>query len=256
MKTIEVCPSTLRPGFSTYSPQAVKELFDGVVVSPFIDIDFENERDQQQAMENMNNISISGAQEKFSAIIDDGKIRLAHKGEQATYILKPAPFNLSLSTRKQIPANEHLTMQIASQVYGIRTASNGLCFSSSGQPVYITKRFDVINGVKESSQEDFATVLQMTEEDSDSNFKYHGNYAQIADAIQLFVPAWMPQMEQFFRMVVFDYLFANEDAHMKNFSLKQKRRVFPGSCIRSYQYLHPYPKWQRPGTDGRAFARY
>ncbi len=39
MKTIEVCPSTLRPGFSTYSPQAVKELFDGVVVSPFIDID-------------------------------------------------------------------------------------------------------------------------------------------------------------------------------------------------------------------------
>ena len=59
MKTIEVCPSTLRPGFSTYSPQAVKELFDGVVVSPFIDIDFENERDQQQAMENMNNMSIS-----------------------------------------------------------------------------------------------------------------------------------------------------------------------------------------------------
>jgi serine/threonine-protein kinase HipA len=71
MKTIEVCPSTLRPGFSTYSPQAVKELFDGVVVSPFIDIDFENERDQQQAMENMNNMSISGAQEKFSAIIDE-----------------------------------------------------------------------------------------------------------------------------------------------------------------------------------------
>ena len=219
MKTIEVCPSTLRPGFSAYSPQAVKELFDGVAVSPFIDIDFENERDQQQAMENMNNMSISGAQEKFSAIIDDGKIRLAHKGEQATYILKPAPFNLSLSTRKQIPANEHLTMQIASQVYGIRTASNGLCFSSSGQPVYITKRFDVINGVKESSQEDFATVLQMTEEGSDSNFKYYGNYAQIADAIRQFVPAWMPQMEQFFRMVVFDYLFANEDAHMKNFSL-------------------------------------
>ncbi|MBO5624765.1 MAG: HipA domain-containing protein [Prevotella sp.] len=219
MKTIEVCPSTLRPGFSAYSPQAVKDLFDGVVVSPFIDIDFENERDQQQAMENMNNMSISGAQEKFSAIIDDGKIRLTHIGEQATYILKPAPFNLSLSTRKQIPANEHLTMQIASQVYGIRTASNGLCFSSSGMPVYITKRFDVINGVKESSQEDFATVLQMTEEGSDSNFKYHGNYAQIADAIQQFVPAWMPQMEQFFRMVVFDYLFANEDAHMKNFSL-------------------------------------
>ncbi|MCR5642366.1 MAG: HipA domain-containing protein [Prevotella sp.] len=219
MKTIQVCPSTLRSGFTTYSPQAVKELFDGVMVSPYIDIDFENEHDQRQAMDNMNNMSISGAQEKFSAIIDNGKIRLTHESEQATYILKPAPFTLSLSTRKQIPANEHLTMQIASQVYGIRTANNGLCFSNTGQPVYITKRFDVINGVKDGSQEDFATILQMSEEGSDNNFKYHGNYVQIADAIRQFVPAWMPQMEQFFRMVVFDYMFGNEDAHMKNFSL-------------------------------------
>jgi serine/threonine-protein kinase HipA len=222
MKTIEVCPSTLRPGYVTYSPKAVKELFDGVVVSPFIDIDFENESDQRLALENMQNMSISGAQEKFSAVVDNGRIRLACEGEQATHILKPAPFNLSLSTRKQIPANEHLTMQMASQVYGIRTASNGLCFSSSGQPVYVTKRFDVTNGVKDCSQEDFATVLQMTEEGGDSNFKYHGNYAQIADAIRRFVPAWMPQMEQFFRLVVFNYLFANEDAHMKNFSLINK----------------------------------
>ena len=223
MKTIDVCPSTLMPGFSGYSPRAVKMLFDGVVVSPIIDIDFENERNQPQAIENMNNMSISGAQEKFSAVIDNGFIRLSHEGEQATYILKPAPFNLSLSTRKQIPANEHLTMQIASQVYGVLTAVNGLCFSSSGQPVYITKRFDVVRGVKDCSQEDFAAILQMNEEGGDSNFKYHGNYAQIADVIRKIIPAWMPQMEQFFRMVVFNYLFANEDAHMKNFSLVYKR---------------------------------
>ena len=144
---------------------------------------------------------------------------MSHEGEQATHILKPAPFNRSLSTRKQIPANEHLTMQIAAQVYGIHTAANGLCFSRSGQPVYITKRFDVVGGVKDCSQEDFAAILQMTEEGRDSNFKYNGNYAQIADAIRKFIPAWMPQMEQFFKMVVFNYLFGNEDAHMKNFSL-------------------------------------
>ena len=219
MKVIEVCPSTLMPGFSGYSPRAIKMLFDGVVVSPIIDIDFESERDQQEVMANMNNMSISGAQEKFSAVIDNGSIRLSHEGEQAGYILKPAPFNLSLSTRKQIPANEHLTMQIAAQVYGIRTAVNGLCFSRSGQPVYVTKRFDVTGGMKDCSQEDFAAVLQMTEEGGDSNFKYHGSYSQIADAIRKIIPAWMPQMEQFFRMVVFNYLFANEDAHMKNFSL-------------------------------------
>lgn len=223
MKAIEVCPSTLRSGYETYSPQAVKELFDGKVVSPFIDIDFENDRDLRCVMENMNNMSISGAQEKFSAVVDNGKIRLTNKGEQATHILKPAPLSLGLSTRKQIPANEHLTMQIASQVYGIKTASNGLCFSSTHQPVYITKRFDVNRGLKDCSQEDFAAILQMTEEGGDSNFKYHGSYAQIADAIKQFVPAWMPQMEQFFKMVVFDYLYGNEDAHTKNFSLVNKK---------------------------------
>ncbi len=223
MKTIKVCPSTLTPGYNGYSPRAIKMLFDGIVVSPVIDIDFENDQNQWQVMENMNNMSISGAQEKFSAVIDNGSIRLSHEGEQATYILKPVPFNLSLSTRNQIPANEHLTMQIAAQVYGIHTALNGLCFSSTGQPVYITKRFDVTGGIKDCSQEDFAAILKMTEEGHDSNFKYNGSYVQIADAIRTFIPAWMPQMEQFFRMVVFDYLFANEDAHMKNFSLVNKK---------------------------------
>ena len=226
MKAINVCPATLKPGYSGYSPRAVKLLFDGVAVSPFLDIDFEKDRDQQQTKDNMNNMSISGAQEKFAAVIDNGKIRLSHEGEQATYILKPAPFNLSLSTRKQIPANEHLTMQIAAQVYGIRTAVNGVCFSRNGQPVYITKRFDVEGGKKNCLQEDFAAILQMTEEGSDSNYKYHGNYAQIADAIRKIIPAWMPQMEQFFRMVVFNYLFANEDAHMKNFSLVKKGKEY------------------------------
>lgn len=219
MKAIKVCPSTLQPGFPGYSPRAIKMLFDGVAVSPILDIDFEKEWGQQQARDNMSNMSISGAQEKFSAVVDNWHIRLSHQGEQATHILKPAPFNLGLSTRKQIPANEHLTMQIAAQVYGIRTAANGLCFSSSGQPVYITKRFDVVGGVKDCSQEDFAAILQMTEQGNGSNFKYHGNYAQIADAIRKIIPAWMPQMEQFFKMVVFNYLFGNEDAHMKNFSM-------------------------------------
>ena len=79
MKAIDVCPSTLKLGYSGYSPRAVKMLFDGMVVSPFIDIDFEKERDQQQARDNMSNMSISGAQEKFSAVVDNGHIRLSRR---------------------------------------------------------------------------------------------------------------------------------------------------------------------------------
>ncbi|HQT21521.1 hypothetical protein [Daejeonella sp.] len=39
--------------------------------------------------------------------------------------------------------NEHLTMQIARQVYGLKTAENALIFFQDGTPAYLTKRFDV-----------------------------------------------------------------------------------------------------------------
>lgn len=216
---ISVCPSTLRPGYDTYSKEALSSLFEGKTVSPYIDIDFESESDRSKVRKNMDNISISGAQEKFSAVVDDGILRLSENSDQGTYILKPAPFNYSLSTRKQIPANEHLTMQIASQVYHIETARNGLCFSKSDQPVYITKRFDVNPDGTKSPMEDFASVLEMTEQDNGSNFKYEGSYEQIAVAIREKVPSWMIELEKFFKILVFCYMYANEDAHMKNFSL-------------------------------------
>ena len=38
--------------------------------------------------------------------------------ERSTYIIKPAPWDETIATRKQIPANEHVTMQIARQWQG------------------------------------------------------------------------------------------------------------------------------------------
>ena len=219
MKTLTVCPATLQPGFDTYCPAARKSLFDGQAVSPFLDFDLEMDYEMPAARENMNNISISGAQEKYSAVVEQGHIRLSYPGEQATHILKPAPLNYNLSTRKQIPANEHLTMQIAAQVYGIETAANALCFTPKGQAVYITRRFDVKPDKTKFPMEDFASILGITEQGADSNFKYDGNYAMIANAIRRFVPAWMIEVEHFLKVVLFNYLYANEDAHLKNFSL-------------------------------------
>ena len=218
MRTISVCPATLQPGYDTYSPVALKLLFGGEKVSPILDFDFDGIGTSSGLQRSQSNLSISGVQEKYSAVIERGHIRLSFSGEQGTYILKPAPLS-HIQTRKQIPANEHLTMQIASQVYGIETAVNALCFSAKGQPVYITRRFDVKPDLSKYSMEDFASVLGKTEQGADSNFKYDGHYAMIADAIRTVVPAWMVETERFFKLVLFNYLYANEDAHLKNFSL-------------------------------------
>ena len=218
MREIQVCPSLLVDGFSTYCPKASRMLFDGRKVSPWLDFNIEDELHTELAQRNMQNLSISGAQEKLAAVIDGGRIRLAKEGEQSTHILKPAPMDM-VSLRKQIPMNEHLTMQIASQVYGIPTAANGLCFSADGQPVYITRRFDVQADGTKMAQEDFCSLIGRTEQTDGAEFKYEGSYEDIAKAIRKYVPAWMPAMERFFKLLVFDYIFANGDAHLKNFSV-------------------------------------
>ena len=219
MIDIKHCPSCLDEGFTTYSPKAARTLFDGHKVSPYLDFEFDGFRDRQLMIEAMHRISVSGVQEKFPAVNEKGHIRIAGNDEQSTYILKPAPWDETLRERKQIPANEHLTMQIASQVYGIKTAANGLCFTPKGKIVYITKRFDVLPDGSKLLMEDFAAVIGRNEQEDGTEFKYRGCYEDIAMAIRKNVSAWMVDMERFFELVVFNYIFANGDDHLKNFSL-------------------------------------
>lgn len=219
MIEIKNCPSSLQEGYDTYSPKATKLLFGVNKVSPILDFNIDEFRYVGEIVEAMHRISVSGVQEKFPAIIENGKIRIAKDGERSTHILKPAPWDNTLRDRKQIPANEHLTMQIASQVYGIQTATNGLCFTPNGQGVYITRRFDILPDGNKMPMEDFASLVGKNEQISGTQFKYNGSYEDIAKAIRSNVAAWMVDMERFFTLVAFNYIYANGDAHLKNFSL-------------------------------------
>lgn len=229
MRQINVCPSTLVDGFKDYSPKAVRTLFDGKKTTCKMDLSFDEDDNVKisaidlaengvSPQQNAENLSISGAQEKYPAILDDGKIRIAKEGERSTYILKPAPLD-RIYLRKQIPANEHLTMQIASQVYGIETAQNGLCFTTDDQPVYITKRFDIMPDGSKLPMEDFASLVGRTDKTNGDEYKYEGSYDEIARAIVKYIPASKVALEKFLRLVVFNYIFANGDAHLKNFSV-------------------------------------
>ena len=219
MIEIKYCPSTLAEGYDTYSPQAVKRLFDGKRVSPFLDFNINDLKQSDAIVRAMQRISVSGVQEKFSGIIDHNMIRIAEGSERSTYIIKPAPWDETIATRKQIPANEHVTMQIARQVYGIVTAENGLCFTKDGQTVYSTRRFDIMPNGTKAEMEDFAALIGRNEQTDGTYFKYSGCYEDIAKCIRKYIPAWMVDMERFFELVVFNYIYANGDDHLKNFSI-------------------------------------
>lgn len=219
MKEINVCPGTLAIGFDTYSPSCLRKMFDGRRVSHIIDLSLDGNADNIAAA--INKISISGAQEKLSAVVDKGHIILTPPQQQGRYIIKPIPDYKHLRFRNNIPANEHLTMQIASQVYGIKTAENALAFFADGQMVYITKRFDYDENGLKIRQDDFASISGKTDRNSGKDYKYTGCYEDIARLLKQNVPAWQVEMSRYFSLVVFNYIFSNGDAHLKNFSLRE-----------------------------------
>ncbi len=213
------CPGTLTEGFNTYSPGCLRNLFGGKRVSHVLpwETPRQNEKVAALFMENRKRISISGYQEKLSLLLHRNQLRLTRQEERGTYILKPIPADLK--NVDQVPANEHLTMQIARQVYGIHTAENGLIFFRDGTPAYITKRFDVNRNGGNWGKEDFASLAGKTKENAGDGFKYGYSYQELGMLIQLYVSAWRVEIEKYFSLVVFNYLFSNGDAHLKNFAL-------------------------------------
>lgn len=214
------CPSTLAQGYGTYSPVALKNLFNGKRISHILPYDSpdKNENDNEKFIENIEHISISGVQDKEVCILKKGEIYLSERDELSTHILKPVPLN-RLRRVKEIPANENLTMQIASQVYGIETAPNGLCFFKTGEPAYITKRFDIDTKGGKLRKEDFSSLAGLMPANGGSSYKYEYSYEELGELIQKYIPAWRIEIEKFFKIVIFNFLFSNGDAHLKNFSV-------------------------------------
>ncbi len=213
------CPGTLAAGFATYSRTCIKLVFNGSKVNhmlPYASLQ-SNHNSENSFEENASRMSISGVQEKFSLIQIKNKIRLTKEGEQGTHILKPIP--TGSKNADQMPANEHLTMQIAHQVFGIETADNALIFFGNGDPAYITKRFDVLPGGLKLAQEDFASLAGKSPQTHGTDYKYLGSYWDLFELMRENIPSYKVESIKFFKLLVFNYLFSNGDAHLKNFSI-------------------------------------
>ena len=226
METLNVCPSTLAEGFNTYSPSALKLLFDGRSVSHILGFDSPNheDADTEEYARHVGRISLSGVQPKASLVLNaENQLVRPIDGQRGQYILKPAPSSYSLLERKYCPANEHLSMQIASQVYHIETAANALCFFRDGEAAYLTRRFDVAPDGSKYQQEDLASLGGLTKANGGSDYKYSNlSYEECAEIIRRYTKAAPVEVLKFFRVVVFNYLILNDDAHLKNFSLMNR----------------------------------
>jgi serine/threonine-protein kinase HipA len=125
------------------------------------------------------------------------------------FILKPPTVHYP-----ELPANEHLTMKMAS-LFGIETVPCSLIRLGSGELAYITKRIDRTD---EGSKIHMLDMFQIT----DAVDKYKGSMERVGKAIAEYSSNTLLDKLRYFEVVLFCYLTGNNDMHLKNFSLFQQ----------------------------------
>lgn len=198
-----------------YCRKCLKDLFEGKKVEHVLPFNSPYKEDSDLYQERTKKLSISGVQSKYSMRLDDKNLILTDTGGQ--YILKPIPVG-QFKNLDQAPANEHLTMQLAGQLFKITVPPNAIIHFSDNTPAYLVKRFDVKADGSKYPQEDFAQIAQVTEETHGKNYKYDLSYEEIGLLIKRHIAMSAIELEKFFRLVLFNYTFSNGDAHVKNFS--------------------------------------
>jgi serine/threonine-protein kinase HipA len=199
------CNGCLKDNVSGFCSSCERILFDRSRVSPQLKFNWEDisKRIDSQPM----GFSISGVRRK-GFIGKPRGVELVPKmdiDEKSLYIIKPILTRFNLPD--QSPANEHLTMQMAKQIFGIKIAECAFVNFANGAPAFLTRRFDYDENGEKLNQEDFSSVLQAARKYDSKTYQDVGE--------------WLNQLNRvdFLRILIFNFLTGNGDVHLKNISL-------------------------------------
>jgi len=162
--------------------------------------------------------TLSGVQKKLLAFrADDGFRPAVETSDPATHIAK---FN-----REDLPTvvqNEHLSLSLARELLGeadVTRAQLAKLRDIDGIALLV-ERFDR-NGDERLRLEDFAQILSRPRGRTFEG-KYDGSYEEAAEVVTHYSARGRVDLDRFFRLVVFNLVLGNADAHLKNFSLLER----------------------------------
>ena len=268
-KRLSVCAGCYRrltKQETDFCSKCKQELFDGQSINANLSFSPPRQATPEEALryrELTRRMSMSGVQEKFSIRMATASDELELTATGGQYILKPIPRTDLYADA--VPANEHLTMQLARQVFKLPAAACAVLQFAARQPAYLVRRFDVLPDGNRLLQEDFAQLAGRTERQHGSNYKYEYSYEEMGLLIRRLLPAtYLPELSAFFRLLLFNYLIGNGDAHLKNFSLRrtpidEAYHLAPAYDLLCTKLHFPYesdtavPLFADPTTDPPAF---
>ena len=158
-------------------------------------------------------ISGAGSQEKLVACVQNGTISLPLYGTPSTHIIKPVIPNFQSSVH-----NEYFCMKLAKAI-GLPVAECDI-LTIDDDVFYVVERFDrsTRNGItRRLHQEDFCQLLNVP-----PHLKYEEDGGPgVKDCLQCMSAMHISAMSrlQFIRLLIFNFLIGNCDAHAKNYAV-------------------------------------
>ena len=202
------CYKELAENETDFHSKCSKKIF-GSTTPPLIE--FDSKQLEELAKELIvKSVAVTGVQPTLSlSLISDitKQSRFTIVDLEGNYILKPASKEYI-----DLPENEDLTMHLA-ELVKIKTATHTLIRLNSGELAYLTKRFDRKNEDK-IAVEDFCQLTENLTE-----HKYRGSIEKIGKLIYQLTKNSGFEAQKLFEIVLFNYLTANADMHLKNYSL-------------------------------------
>ena len=205
-----LCYKPLSDNKSEYHTQCIIKTF-GLKEIP--SIDFDENKLATYAKEILGtHQAIPGVQPKLSIWLEENRasLRFTIIDGKSNYIMKPQS-----EIYEALPENEDLCMHIANEI-GINVAKHGLVRLKSGALAYITKRFDRSDNGKIACED----LCQLTE--TLTEHKDRGSYEKASKAIKLHSTQAGLDIFHYFELIVFSFITANADMHLKNFSMFEK----------------------------------
>jgi len=202
------CPICLRPSDGKAHAACSQALY-GSASPPKLDVGLGDV--ERLAIERVNRrLALTGVQRKLSLSFagSDADRRLTIAGALGgSHILKPpAP------EYPGMPELEHLTMVLA-RASGLRAADAGLIPLSSGEPAFITRRFDR-EGARRIHVEDLCQLSGLATE-----HRYRSSMEKVGALVRDLATAPGDDALRLFEVTVFSFLVGNSDMHLKNWTL-------------------------------------
>lgn len=193
--------------------------------------------------------TLSGVQKKLLAYRDSSGFHPSlDLDDPADYIVK---FNRD--DHPTLVQNESLSLRLAREILGGTDVTEAHPDTVQGFDgiALLVKRFDRVDGER-LRLEDFAQILGKPR-GRDFGGKYDSSYEEAATVIQKHSSRPRVDLDRYFRLVIFNLIIGNADAHLKNFSLLERDgglRLSPAYDLVNTA-VYPYEPETALAIDGR-----